>query len=190
MSAAQLLAAAEAVGAVARAHAAEGEELRRLPTPVMEALREGELLRMAVPVAYRGPEADPLTMLQCMETVARADGAAGWCTMIATTTSSLCAFLPPEWAEPIFTDPLTVTGGVFAPNGRAVSDGDHWRVDGRWMWGSGTQHCQWIVGGAMADDGTQHVMFFPAADVTFHDTWHTHGLRGTEIGRASCRERV
>jgi len=179
MSAAQLLAAAEAVGAVARAHAAEGEELRRLPTPVMEALREGELLRMAVPVAYRGPEADPLTMLQCMETVARADGAAGWCTMIATTTSSLCAFLPPEWAEPIFTDPLTVTGGVFAPNGRAVSDGDHWRVDGRWMWGSGTQHCQWIVGGAMADDGTQHVMFFPAADVTFHDTWHTHGLRGT-----------
>ncbi len=179
MSNTQLLARARAVGEVARAHAAEGEELRRLPTPVVEALRDAELLRMAVPAVYRGPEADPLTMMACMEEVARADGAAGWCSMIATTTASLSMFLPPEWAGPIFSDPTVVTGGVFAPNGRAVSEGDHWRVDGRWMWGSGTQHCQWIVGGAMADDGTQHVMFFPAEDVTFHDTWHTHGLRGT-----------
>jgi alkylation response protein AidB-like acyl-CoA dehydrogenase len=50
------------------------------------------------------------------------------------------------------------------------------------MWGSGTQHCQWIVGGARADDGSQHVMFFPVADVEFHDTWHTSGLRGTGSG--------
>ena len=45
-------------------------------------------MRMAVPAAYGGPEADPLTMLTAIETVARADGAAGWCTMIASTTSS------------------------------------------------------------------------------------------------------
>ena len=179
MSAAPLLAAARAVGDVVRAYAAEGETLRRLPTPTMEALRDAGLLRMAVPAAYGGPEADPLTMLSCMEAVVQADGAAGWCSMIATTTASLAMFLPPEWADPIFRDPLTVTGGVFAPNGRATGDGDHWSVDGRWQWGSGTQHCQWIVGGVIADDGTQHVTLFPAADVTFHDTWHTHGLRGT-----------
>ncbi|MCB0984611.1 MAG: acyl-CoA dehydrogenase family protein [Ilumatobacteraceae bacterium] len=179
MSNSQLLARARAVGEVAQAHSAEGESLRRLPAPVVAALRDAELLRMGVPAAYRGPEVDPVTMLACMEDVARADGAAGWCTMIATTTSSLSMFLPPEWAGPIFSDPAVITGGVFAPNGRATDEGDHWRVDGRWMWGSGTQHCQWIVGGAMADDGSQHVMFFPAEDVTFHDTWHTHGLRGT-----------
>jgi indole-3-acetate monooxygenase len=175
----QLLAAAHAVGPVARAHADEGEELRRLPMPVVEALRDAGLLRMAVPDVYGGPGADPLTMMACMEAVAVADGAAGWCSMIATTTSSLCVFLDPEFAQPIFSDPTVVTGGVFAPNGRATDQGDHWSVDGRWMWGSGTQHCQWIVGGAMADDGSQHVMFFPASDVEFHDTWHTSGLRGT-----------
>lgn len=174
-----LLDAVPGVAGVIAEHADEAEDLRRLPQPVVEALRDAQLLRMAVPAAYGGPEADPLTMVKAMEAVAALDGAAGWCCMIASTTSSLSAFLPPEFAEPIFTDPSVVTGGVFAPNGRAVDGGDAWVVDGRWMWGSGTQHCQWIVGGAMADDGSQHVMFFPVGDVTFHDTWHTHGLRGT-----------
>ena len=40
-------------------------------------------------------------------------------------------------------------------------------VTGRWPWGSGTQHCQWILGGTRCDDGTFRLCFFPAADVTF-----------------------
>jgi len=175
----RLLTAANGVGAIASAHADEGEHLRRLPAPVVAALRDADLMRMAVPSAYGGPEADPLTIVECIEAVARADGAAGWCCMIASTTSSLAAFLHPDFAAPIYSDPKVVSGGVFAPNGKAVGDGDSWLVDGRWMWGSGTQHCQWIVGGALADDGTQHVMFFAADDIEFHDTWHTHGLRGS-----------
>ena len=43
----------------------------------------------------------------------------------------------------------TATGGVFAPNGRGVREGNGYRVTGRWQWGSGTQHCEWIVGGAI-----------------------------------------
>ena len=46
--------------------------------------------------AYGGPEADPLTMLTAIETLARADGAAGWCSMIASTTASQALFLPPD----------------------------------------------------------------------------------------------
>ena len=175
----QLLIAAQGLTELVRAHADEGEQLRRLPEQVVQALRDAQLMRMSVPAVYGGPEADPITAMACMETLAAADGAAGWCSMIASTTSSLSVFLPREFAQPIFGDPNVITGGVFAPNGTAADAGDAWRVDGRWMWGSGTEHCQWIVGGAHADDGTQHVMFFEATDVTIHDTWHTSGLRGT-----------
>jgi alkylation response protein AidB-like acyl-CoA dehydrogenase len=174
-----LLQAAIDVGEVVEAHADRAEQQRRLPAALVRALRDAQLMRMAVPHEYGGPEADPLTLLRCIETVATSDGAAGWCTMIASTTSSLSMFMHPEFAEQIFGDPKAITGGVFAPNGTAVGKGDSWVVDGRWMWGSGTQHCQWICGGARADDGTQQVMFFDAADVTIHDTWHTSGLRGT-----------
>lgn len=76
-------------------------------------------------------------------------------------------------------DPQVVAGGVFAPNGVGVVGGDTVRVTGRWQWGSGTQHCRWIVGGTHCDDDTFRLCWFPAADVTFHDTWHSSGLRGT-----------
>ncbi len=136
-------------------------------------------MRMAVPVAYGGPEADPLTMLSAIETVARADGAAGWCTMIASTTSSQCLFLPPDSARAIYSDPAVVTGGVFAPNGEGAVVDDRVTVSGRWPWGSGTQHCEWVLGGTKCDDDTFRLCWFEAADVTFHDTWYTSGLRGT-----------
>ena len=99
--------------------------------------------------------------------------------MIGGTTSSLASFLPPATAGAIYGDPTVVTGGVFAPNGRGRVDGDTVTVTGRWQWGSGTQHCRWIVGGVLCDDDQFRVCFLDAADVTFHDTWYTSGLRGS-----------
>jgi indole-3-acetate monooxygenase len=174
-----LMAVAAAVAEVVEANADEAERMRRLPPATVAALTEAGLMRMCVPAAYGGPEADPLTLVEVIEAVSRSDGAAGWCTTIASTTSSMALFLPPRSAKELFGDPGTVAGGVFAPSGVGVADGDGFRVTGRWQWGSGTQHCQWIVGGANCDDGTFRLCFFAADDVTFHDTWYAAGLRGS-----------
>jgi indole-3-acetate monooxygenase len=183
---ADLLRAARDVADIVEAHADRAERDRRLPMTVVDALRDADLLRMCVPRAYGGPEADPVTMAKAIEAVSTADGAAGWCTMIASTTSSLSAFLPAEAACEMFAHRQHISGGVFAPNGTArVVDGG-WNVSGVWSWGSGTQHCRYILGGARigagesARDGDEfRLMFFNAADVRIHDTWHTSGLRGT-----------
>jgi alkylation response protein AidB-like acyl-CoA dehydrogenase len=122
-------------------------------------------------------------MVEAIEAVARADGAAGWCSMIASTTASMAAYLPAATAEEIYGDPSSITGGVFAPNGTGTTttvDGRHgFAVTGRWAWGSGTQHCRWVLGGALCDDGTFRLCWFPQAEITFHDTWHTTGMRGS-----------
>ena len=171
--------AAAAVAPLVRSRAEEAETARRLPDDVVAALRDAGLLRMCVPAKYGGPEVDPLTMMTAIELVAAADGAAGWCTMIASTTSSMASYLPESWAEKIYEDATVITGGAFAPSGVGTAvDGGH-RVNGRWAWGSGTQHCQWITGGTLTDRGEFHLMFFPAADVEILDTWYSHGLRGT-----------
>jgi len=174
-----LVEAAEGLQELVEAHADKGEQGRRLPKRLVQALRDAQLFRMCVPAAYGGPEADPITMVSAIEKIAIADGAAGWCTMIASTTSSMSLFLEPEIARSIYGDPKIITGGVYAPNGRAVRDGDGWRVTGRWQWGSGSQHCNYLTGGSVTDDGEFHLMFLDIADVTIHDTWYSTGLKGT-----------
>ncbi|HEX9260367.1 MAG TPA: acyl-CoA dehydrogenase family protein [Acidimicrobiales bacterium] len=174
-----LVEAAHSLDSLVRAHADEAEQMRRLPSAVVEAFREAGLFRMCVPAEYGGPTADPMTMMEAVEVLAVADGSAGWCANIASTTSSMSCFLPPEHARTIYADPFVCTGGAYAPTGtgRAV-EGGH-LVSGSWQWGSGTQHCQWISGGANFDNGEFHLVFVPVADVEFVDTWYSSGLRGT-----------
>ena len=178
-----LVDAAEQIQELVEAHADKAESGRRLPKRLVQGLRDAQLFRMCVPKVYGGPEADPITLVRAIEKVATADGAAGWCTMIASTTSSMSLFLEPEFAQLIYGDPKSITGGAYAPNGIACrsgdGDGDGWRVSGRWQWGSGSQHCNWLTGGSLTADGEFHLMFFDVADITIHDTWHTSGLRGT-----------
>ncbi len=163
-------------------HAEEGERLRRLPAASVEALKTAGFFRLCVPAAYGGPEVDPVTLVEVIAEIAAADGAAGWCVMIASTTSSLSMLLPPAEAATIHADPRTVTGGSYAPSGTARSVGDGYEVSGRWQWGSGTDHCDWIVGGAVVDGAGFRLAFVPAAEVELVDTWHTSGLRGTGSG--------
>jgi len=178
-----ILEAARGLADLIEANADDGERIRRLPLATVKGLTDSHLLRMCVPEAYGGPEVDPVTMVEVIESVAHSDGAAGWCTMIASTTSSMASLLPEPAAQEIYGDSTSITGGVFAPNGKgtaATVDGvDGFSVSGRWAWGSGTQHCRWVLGGALCDDGTFRLCWFSQADVTFHDTWYTTGMRGS-----------
>ena len=175
----QLMARARDVVEVVESNADESDRLRRLAPPVVESLTDAGLMRLCVPEAYGGSEVDPLTLVSIISILSHADGAAGWCSMIASTTSSMAAFLPPAGAKEIYGDPTSVTGGVFAPNGVGEVDDSGVTVSGRWAWGSGTQHCDWVLGGTRCDDDTFRLCWFEADQVTFHDTWHTGGMRGS-----------
>ena len=175
----EVLGGADELAVVAAAHADASESGRRLAAPVVDALVATGLGRLCLPVEYGGPGIDPATLVEAIERVSIADGAAGWCTMIAATTTSMAAFLEPAAAADVFGDPNAIAGGVFAPNGQGVADGDGFRVTGRWPWGSGTQHSRWILGGTRCDDDTFRLCFFEHDDVLFHDTWFTSGLRGS-----------
>lgn len=179
------VAVARALAPLLRSRADEGEERRRLPEASVEALRDAGMFRLCVPQCYGGPEVDPMTLVDTIAEVAAADGAAGWCVMIASTTSVLSVLLPSDEARAIHGDPTVVTGGAYAPSGtaeRTEEPTSGWRVSGRWQWGSGTDHCDWITAGTITDAGGFRLMFLPARDVELIDTWHSSGLRGTGSG--------
>ncbi|WP_437590778.1 acyl-CoA dehydrogenase family protein [Sorangium sp. So ce1000] len=119
-AAASLLDAARSLVPLVEEHAQQGERERRLPDPVARAFRESGIFRMCRPRALGGLEADPLTAMQVIEELSRADGAAGWCAMICGATGVFDAYLPVEGGKEMFASPDVVTAGVFAPSGRAV----------------------------------------------------------------------
>lgn len=194
-----VVAVAQGLTSEIRQRAPEIESGRRMPADISARLAQAGLFRMLLPAEYGGLETSPVDVARAIETLSQADASAGWCLMISATTASLAARLDPTQARHIFGDPNVITGGVFAPVGRAVEDGDDYVVTGRWKWGSHTQNCRWIAGGAMLMDGDKprldaegqplhRMMIFSADQVEFHDTWYTTGLAGTGSLDFSVRE--
>jgi alkylation response protein AidB-like acyl-CoA dehydrogenase len=184
------VAVAEGFQAELRTRAPEIEQARRMPADIARSLAGAGLFRMLVPESLGGYACEPRAVAGAIEALARADASSGWCLMIGATTGMLSARLPAEHAAEVFSDAGVITGGVFAPMGKAVDAGDHWRVSGRWKWGSGSQNCAWLSGGAMlmgeggpmldaAGQPMHRMMLFPAAEVELIDTWRTSGLCGT-----------
>ena len=161
----------------------ETEHGRRLPRDLVDAFAGAGLFRMAVPAAYGGLEASAADLLQAIEVVSEADGATGWCLMIGATTGAAAALLPADVAVEIYgSDPLVVTGGVFAPHGRAQRVEGGYRVTGRWPFASGCEHCAWLSAGVVVDGdppGPPRLLYFPASDVEIIDTWTVSGMEGT-----------
>jgi alkylation response protein AidB-like acyl-CoA dehydrogenase len=177
------IAALEALVPRIRAAADEIEAGRRVPLPLVHALADTGVFRLCVPRALGGGEAHPNQLVDAIETIAAADGSAGWVAMIGATTGVVAGYLADAVAREIYGgDPRVVTGGVFAPRGTAVPEGDGYRVSGRWPFASGSEHCAWLMGGCLVRDGgppRARMMLFPASAARILDTWNVAGLRGS-----------
>ena len=129
------------------ARSAEMENLRRLPADLARKMAETGVFRVVTPKRLGGFEASPQRIVETIETIAAANASAAWCAMISATTGLIAAYMAQECAAEIYANPLTITGGVFAPMGKAIIEGDHYRVSGRWQWASGSINCTWLCGG-------------------------------------------
>lgn len=190
------IAAAHALKDALMTRAGEMDEVRRLPADLAKTLAKAGLFRMVIPIAYGGLQLPPGQIVETVEAISEANASAGWCVMIGATTALNAAYMDPTFAAEIYGPADTITGGVFAPMGKAVPDGEDYIVSGRWPWGSGSENCSWLCGGSMMMEGDDiarlpngmpdaRMMIFPKTDATLHDTWHVAGLKGTGSGDIS-----
>lgn len=190
---------AQALLQTVAARAADTERQRRLPADLAAELAQAGLFRLAVPKALGGAETDVATLFTTLEQLGRADAATGWCVMIGGTTALISAWLAKDHAREIWADPNVITGGVFAPMGQALLDGDDYVVSGRWAWGSGSANCSWLLGGAIIMEGSEmrrlpngapdhRMMVMRRAEVELIDTWDALGMRGTGSGDLAAKD--
>lgn len=185
------LVALEPVAKAAGGRSVEIEQLRTLPSDIVEGLVDAGVFRLWVPARYGGIEGDVEALLRAVELASYHDGATGWAVMIGGTTGLNAGRLPERYANEIYGDPKLVTGGFGRPNGTGYlnADGDL-VVSGRWQWGSGTAHCDWIGGGvrivdeagesaALPDGSRAPFVYFRRDEVELLDTWYSSGLQGS-----------
>lgn len=188
-------AAAAALAEAIAARADEIEAARRLPADLAASLAGDGLMHLFLPACLGGPETAPAAGLAAIGRLAQADGATGWCAMIASTSSLVAAYLPGAEAQAIFARGAVppIVGGVYAPMGRAVpnEEGTGFRLSGRWGWASNSANCRWLLAGAVvdghrpSDPGARpdmRLFLLPAAGAQLIDTWHAMGLCGTGSG--------
>jgi alkylation response protein AidB-like acyl-CoA dehydrogenase len=176
-----------------RRAAPSGDDLRRLPSETVAAISAAGLFRMWLPDTLGGPAADPLDTLHAVEEISRADGSAGWSLMIGAESNGIvAAHLPLAGAREIFPpDTEVITGGSVSPGaGQAVEVDGGYQISGRWRFGSGCQHCDWMYGNCDILDGDairtrangtpeMLIVVLPKSDFEIIDTWNVVGLRGT-----------
>ena len=191
-----VLARAQGLADLIGAEAARSEAAATLSPVVVDAFHETRLFGLMVPKELGGEEADLPTVLSVYEEVCRADGSAGWSLLANATTSAFAgAYTGPTAVAAMFGGPrVPVAAGQFSPRGTAVRADDPagggFVISGRYSFGSGSAHSQWIGGGALelrdgefvaAPSGLPVIRayFVPRDHVEFLDNWDVMGLAGT-----------
>jgi alkylation response protein AidB-like acyl-CoA dehydrogenase len=175
---------------------AEQELGRRLPPAVAAAMKDAGIFGMAMPRDWGGPELDPLIQWRVIETLAMANGSAGWCAVINCDSGYASAFLDQEVARGMYPDINVATGGSVAPLGVATRVDGGYRVTGRFPFCSGVHHCEWMfLGCTVFEDGSPRrdangvpetlQCFLRQSEFEILDTWDTTGLRGTGSNHVS-----
>jgi len=168
----------------------ELDRQRRLPAALVEAMCSAGMFSLWLPQTLGGPALNVIEFIKIIEELARFDGSVGWCVTNGAGYSRLAGYLPSRVADEIFDGGRSVLAGTLNPTGKAVAVAGGYRVTGRWAYGSGITHSNWVIGNCIVHDGDRprqdpsgtpevRLMIFPISGVEIIDTWHVGGLRGT-----------
>ena len=98
----------------------EIDALRQIPQDLADKMAAEGFYRICTPAQLGGLAQDPNTLYEICETLASANGSAGWCIFIGSTSQYLLGALAQEQQHEMMTDTNVITSGVFADMGTAL----------------------------------------------------------------------
>jgi alkylation response protein AidB-like acyl-CoA dehydrogenase len=163
---------------------------RRLADPIVERLRATRLCRLALVEELQGLEMPTPETLDLFETLAYAEASVGWIVWNNAFTCFFGRYLDAAVRAEVFRDAKWLYASSSRPTGKAVVDGDGYRIDGRWSLVSGCELAEWVLLLCVIEEDGKPRMIAPKVpemrfafvrrgDYDILDTWHAGGLRGT-----------
>ena len=175
--------------------AAVYDELRQLPSEVVDELRQSGVMRMNMPRSWGGPEMTSMQQVEVIEELSKADASVGWCSFIWCDSGIYSGYLDDAVAREMYPRLDMATSGWVYPVAPAKRVNGGYMITGQWMFGSGSNHCDWLVAGCIVDDVESEdpndlwrIMIARREDYEILDTWYTTGLRGTGSNDYRCAD--
>ena len=157
---------------------------RQLSPDIVAGFKRHGVYRMLVPRRLGGDERSPREFCERIETIARADGSAGWVASFGMGVTYL-AGLPLATLQQIYADgpDVVFAGGLFPPQAAARVDGGY-EVSGRWHFASGCTGAD-VVGVGIVPPRAEgapalpRMAVMPRAKATVVPNWDVIGMAGT-----------
>ncbi|QKW18951.1 acyl-CoA dehydrogenase family protein [Kitasatospora sp. NA04385] len=188
----EILRRARELAPLLRERAPEIEANRTLPAEVVELLRATGVFGMCYGPEWGGPGLTSMEQTEVVEALAYGDASAAWCAVIGANTGIYANFLDQTVAKEVFPRLDLVVAGLLQPSGRAERVPGGFRLSGRWSFGSGVKHADWVTSGAFIYDGGEpwaapgskhrhdsRQFLVPREQVEVIDNWDTTGLCGS-----------
>ena len=166
-----------------RARRKEFERQQHISQDIIERYRKLGVYRALVAKRFGGDEVSPAEFCRLIETIAGADGSAGWVASFGIGGVYLAA-LPVDTLAELYADgpDKVFAGGIFPPQPAPATAGG-FEVSGRWSWSSGCMGADVVgVGIAPRSDagsGLPRLAVMPRGSVTIEKNWDVVGLLGT-----------
>ncbi len=185
---AELIRRTTALKPLLAAHAAECERVRHPLVETWNAIRATGCFYHFIPKKYGGLEFDADSFIDAMLPLSEGCPSTGWVAAFCVEHNWMLTQFPERFQDEVFGTregdrvPYVIAPGVTAPPGKAVAVDGGYRISGRWKWGTGVMHSDWVLVACAIVDGPANVVLFcalPTRDVMVLDTWHIDGMEGT-----------
>ena len=167
------------------AHAAQAKQERKPVDEVMKAIEATGCYKYFVPKRYGGYEFSLETFMDIGMLLGEGCLSTGWVTTFCMEHNWLLGLYNQQAQDDIFgKQSYIIAPGALAPKGTATPVDGGYRIKGRWEWGTGVMHADWVMVGALTptDDPDKPdlcMYLIPRDQVNVIDTWHVAGMVGT-----------
>jgi 3-hydroxy-9,10-secoandrosta-1,3,5(10)-triene-9,17-dione monooxygenase len=180
-----MVARARAMIPTLRKRSAQGERDRRVAKETIAEMQEAGLFRVLQPKRWDGYEMPSGTYFDIEMALAEGDMSVAWIYGVVGVHPWGLALFDDRAADDVWgKDRSVLISSSLMPSGTAMPEPGGYRVQGRWRYSSGCDHCDWAflgatVGGAQGGYADRCLFLIPRKDYEIIDTWHVSGLKST-----------
>lgn len=169
-----------------KARARQTTAERRIPDETIAEMQEAGFFRVLQPKRWGGYEMHPNTFFEIQKLLAEGCMSTGWVYgVVGGHPYELALFHDQAQIDVWGEDDSVLVSSSYQPVGKVERAEGGFYLSGRWGFSSGSEHCQWVLLGAMippAEEGgppDMRTFLLPRADYRIEDGWHVFGLQGT-----------